>query len=235
MRHTRTAALALLGAALAWPGAAPLAAQGQVVRLPERDRPLAGEAPVAFAIGRAEGADHEMFGEVTAVAFDGQDNLYVLDRQNARVMVYDRTGRFLRQIGKRGQGPGELSMPLQMAVAPDGTVAVVDLGNANFSYFAPDGAFLRSTRLDEWMPSFGSPLAWHPRGGVLGTFRGRLPEPGAGSLRTEQSTPLVFHPAEGGAAQRVFAVPQTWTVQQSSEAPGQVRMSVTPRPPSRRR
>lgn len=227
MRHTKTAA-ALLGAALLWQDPGALAAQGQVVRLPERDRPLSGEAPVAFTIGRAEGADHEMFAEVSAVGFDAQDNLYVLDRQNTRVMVYDRGGRFLRQIGKPGQGPGELSVPVAMAVAPDGTVAVVDLGNMNFSYFRPDGTFLRSHRLDGWMPMFSAPVAWHPRGGVVGTFRARTGEMGAPA--GEQVTPLLFQPAADGAMHRIFGIPQTFTTQQSSSAPGQVQVRMMPPP-----
>ena len=92
----RTFAAPLLAAALL---SADAAAQDRVVRLPERDRALAGTPAPVFAIGRADGAAHETFGIVAGVAFDASDNLYVLDRQATHMLVYDRTGRFIRQIG----------------------------------------------------------------------------------------------------------------------------------------
>src|SRR5687768_12920717 len=104
MIHTnRRYAAPVLAAALLALGAGDAAAQGAIVRLPERDRPLAGTPAQVFAVGRAEGAEHEMFGEIAGVAFDASDNLYVLDRRSFRVMVYDRSGRYLRQIGKQGE------------------------------------------------------------------------------------------------------------------------------------
>lgn len=221
-RATTAAAVAAL-LVLAPPA---LAAQGQVVRLPERDRALAGEATVAFAIGRAEGAEHEMFADVTGVAFDASDNLYVLDRQNARVMVYDRAGRFVRQVGKKGQGPGELAVPMSMAVSPDGTVALYDMGMPGFVHFAPDGTYLRGRRLDAWRPMFtaGTPFAWHPRGGLVGTF---TPRGGTdGTFAQTLGTALVMVPAGEGAEARVFDLPQAVRIEGSSSAPGQQTVRV---------
>src|SRR5688500_10460579 len=114
MLSARRSAGPLLAAALLALDAGGAWAQGRIVRLPQADRPLAGTATQVFAIGRAEGAEHEMFGEVSGVLFDANDNLYVLDRQAKRVMVYDRTGRVLRQIGREGQGPGELIQPMHL-------------------------------------------------------------------------------------------------------------------------
>ena len=228
MTHSRRWAAA--AAAAVW-CLAPLAlaAQGQVVHLPERDRPLAGTAPVVFAIGRAEGADHEMFADVAAVAFDGRDNLYVLDRQSARIMVYDPAGRFLRQVGRKGQGPGELQVPLGMAVAPDGSIAVVDLGAQGFSTFAPDGTFQRSRRFEGWTPMLSAGHAWHPRGGVLGTYNPRITE--SGSFSRSLGTSLVLHPVGDGAPVRVFEIPQVTTVEQRSPNPSQ-RMVTVQGPPT---
>jgi hypothetical protein len=201
------------------------AAQAEVVRLPERDRALAGDAPVAFSIGRAEGADHELFGQVAAVAFDAADNLYVLDRQAARVMVYDRTGRFVRQVGSRGQGPAELGMPLSMAVAPDGTVAVADLAKPGIVLYRPDGTLLRGDRLEGMVPGMGSPLAWHPRGGLVGIFRQMAA--GTPGTSVDRTVPLLFRPLDGGAPVRIFDVPQTWMTEQSSPGEGRIMVRVT--------
>jgi hypothetical protein len=227
MIHTTRRYAAPLLAALLTMGAGTAAAQDRVVRLPERDRPLAGTAAQVFAIGRAEGAAHEMFGIVAGVAFDAAENLYVLDRQSARVMVYDRTGRFLRQIGREGQGPGELMVPLSLAVAGDGTVIVSDLGRRGYSLFRPDGTFLRNVTVENYMPGFSGGIGWHPRGGVVATYREAMGQPGQGSVtRTQNVLPLLFQPLAGGEPTRLYDIPQSIRVEQQSSGPNDTRMRI---------
>lgn len=166
-------------------GAGTLAAQ-PVVNLPAADRPLAGTPTPVFAVGREEGRSWEMLSNVEAAVFDAQENLYVLDRGNQRVLVFDRAGRFVREIGKEGDGPGELRTPLSMALASDGTLTVADLAQRRFNLFRRDGTFVRSVPFDDatGMPMRG--IAAHPAGGVVGIFRAlpmlgenvRAPQPG---------------------------------------------------------
>ncbi len=232
MIHTnRRYAAPQLAAALLALGAADAAAQGAIVRLPERDRPLAGTPAQVFAIGRAEGAEHEMFGEIAGVAFDASDNLYVLDRKGFRVMVYDRNGRYLRQIGTEGEGPGELIAPMQLAVAGDGTVIVSDLGRPGYALFRPDGTFLRNVSVNGWMPNPGTPVGWHPRGGIVAAYRQPFgpPRPGS-STQTQNVVPLLFQPVGGGEPTRIYDIPQTTRVEQQSSGPGQVNIRMRPPP-----
>lgn len=221
----------LLAAVLLAMGAADAAAQARTI-LPGRDRPLRGSAPQVYAVGAAEGADHEMFGEVAGVAFDRADNLYVLDRTGARVLVFDRAGRFVRQVGKRGDGPGELQAPMSIALAADGTLFVHDLARPGVSLFRPDGTFARSFRMDGWMPSSRQGIAWHPRGGLVGTFRAGLGETvrGGSFRREENATPLLYVPLDGGEPRPLFNVPQTWTVEGSSPSEGQMTVRVSAPP-----
>jgi hypothetical protein len=231
----RRYAAPVLAAALLALGAGEAAAQGAIVRLPERDRPLAGTPAQVFAIGRAEGAEHEMFGIVGGVAFDAAENLYVLDRQQARVMVYDRTGRFLRQVGRKGEGPGELIVPTQLAIGGDGTVVVADLGRDAYSLFRADGTFVRNVQFNGWMPAAGG-LAWHPSGAVVSTFRQAFRDQiQPGRVAFNQSTPLMAMPLGGGEPRRVFDVPSQEGVEQRAESPrpGQNQVMVRiARPPA---
>lgn len=233
MLASRRSAGPLLAAALLALPAGGARAQGPIVRLPAQDRVLAGTAPQVFALGKAEGAEHEMFGEISSVAFDAQENLYVLDRQAKRVMVYDRAGRFLRQIAKEGQGPGELIQPLQMVFAADGTLVVSDAGRFGYSVFRTDGTFVRNVTAEGLMPGGRTALSWHPRGGVVGTF---LEAPGLGSggpPRISNAAPLMLIPFGGGQPSRIFAVPSADRVSQSSTpgAGGRVEVNVVRRPP----
>lgn len=209
MRHTGwKVAAPLLAVALL---AANAGAQGRVVTLPRADRPLAGAPATVYTLGAAEGSEEQMFGIIAGVAFDAAENLYVLDRQNARVMVYGPNGRFLRQIGRKGQGPGELMIPTQMAVAPDGGVTVHDIGAGRMSVFRGDGTFVRNLQTGRTM---GGSLVWHPRGGVVATSREISgPEDLSGTMT---SIPLVFRSASGGEPVKLFDVPQRTSASQSS-------------------
>ncbi len=69
--------------------------------------------------GRGEG----QFNTPHAIAVDEKGQVYVADRQNDRVQVFDGEGRFLRQL----KGP-EAGRPYSVAVLADGGVAIADGG-----------------------------------------------------------------------------------------------------------
>ncbi|HEX9935918.1 MAG TPA: 6-bladed beta-propeller, partial [Longimicrobium sp.] len=134
--------------------AAPSAGAQRVIRLPEQDRPLTGRVATVFTIGAMEGRSWEMLSNADQAVFDRDDNLYVLDRGNARVLMFDRAGRFVRQLGRKGGGPGELEVPLSVAVLAGGWVAVLDLAHQNVSLFGADGRFVRTV---PWNREWGMP------------------------------------------------------------------------------
>jgi len=83
-----------------------------------------------------------------AVSRDGE-RIYVIDRSyndspNNRVVIYDKSGKKLKVIGSSGSGDGQFNIPLQGAVAPDGTLYVLDSGNFRVQAFDRDGKFLRA-------------------------------------------------------------------------------------------
>jgi sugar lactone lactonase YvrE len=83
-----------------------------------------------------------------AVSRDGE-RIYVVDRSynesdQHHVVVYDKAGKKIQVIGSRGKGDGQFNVPLQAAVAPDGTLYVLDSGNFRVEAFDKEGKFLRS-------------------------------------------------------------------------------------------
>ena len=71
------------------------------------------------------------FGRQTDVAFDQQGNIFVSDGYfDARVVKYDKTGRFLKAVGKRGTANLEFNTPHSIATDFQGNVYVGDRGNA---------------------------------------------------------------------------------------------------------
>lgn len=154
-------AVSVLAAAASVAGAQP------VITLPAADRPLAVRAPVLYAVGTDDGRPSEAFGSIAGVAFDRDENLYVLDRLNARIVVFDSLGRHRRTIGRRGGGPGEFGQPLSMGLAGDGPLVVADVGHRAFSVFGRDGRFVRRVPFPQGTMPTGGTLAHHPRGGVV--------------------------------------------------------------------
>jgi hypothetical protein len=140
--------LLLVGFALATPDAS---AQ-ESVTLPGRDRPIAASVEPLFRIGVAEGGDWETFADVTAVAFDARGRLYVVDRGARRVLVYDSSGRFQRELGRIGGGPGEFMLPVGVAVTADGLTAVGDAGHRSILLFDAEGRHVRSVSLGNARP-----------------------------------------------------------------------------------
>lgn len=107
------------------------------------DRRLPGLPAALYTLGKADGAEWESFGHLAHVAFDVDDNLYVLDAAVPVVYVYGPDGRLRQRIGRGGHGPGEFVMPLQLAVTDAGEVVVSDPGKRVFSIFDRAGRHLR--------------------------------------------------------------------------------------------
>lgn len=108
----------------------------------------------------------ELFGEAWDVELDQLGRVYVLDRLAKAVRVFDREGRFVRSLGREGEGPGEFSNPFGLAWDRDGNLWVVDVHLRRYSVFDTAGVHLREYRRAvggyswPWPGRFG-------RGGVL--------------------------------------------------------------------
>lgn len=187
---------------IADPAGTPVAAQ-EIVTLPAADRALSARTQPLFSVGRADGREWEVFGSIGAVAFDADENLYVLDRQNARISVFDSAGRHVRTFGRRGGGPGEFGRPLGMAVLPDGQVVVSDVTRSSFSIFGRDGSFRRSEPFAQGSLVVGSQLAPHPLGGVVSRAIGN---PGSSDPAALGDETLLWHRLGAGSARTVYTI-----------------------------
>lgn len=220
-RAPRRIAVALL---MALAPAASARAQA-VVRLPAADRALAAPAAPLFSVGRAEGRDWEMFGRVAHAAFDRAGNLYVLDQGRGRVVVFDGQGRFVRQFGRRGRGPGEFLAPMQIGVTGDGAVVVSDPAQG-FMVFGSDGAFRTTVPFAARGGALGLQMQAFPRGGVVTVQQQLAGVGGPGAPRTSGRS-LLWQRLDGsGTSATLFRVADASTAPRPGEAPAGARMSM---------
>ncbi|MCB1930468.1 MAG: 6-bladed beta-propeller [Rhodocyclaceae bacterium] len=91
----------------------------------------------------------DLFDRLTSVtASPDGSRIYVVDiggvlSDNHRIRVFDaHTGEHIRDIGKRGAGPGEFNLPRDLAIGKDGRLYVVDGGNFRVQIFDAEGKYL---------------------------------------------------------------------------------------------
>ncbi|MGH2396476.1 MAG: 6-bladed beta-propeller, partial [bacterium] len=83
-------------------------------------------------------------GPPTTIARDPAGGFYLRDA-DGMLQAYGSDGRFVRQIGQRGAGPGEYERVRNVLVSRDGSIHVLDAALGRHSKFSRDGEFLGST------------------------------------------------------------------------------------------
>jgi hypothetical protein len=119
----------------------------QVVYNPKNPSPLPGTTcqlilREELCIGDEEGEEF-IFSQIRSVQVDEEENIYVLDRKEVCVKVFDKNGKYLRTFGRRGQGPGELQNPLRMYLVAGKEILIYDRSNSRLSFYSLQGKCLR--------------------------------------------------------------------------------------------
>ena len=95
------------------------------------------------------GADAAHFNQPSDVITAPNGDIFVADghggNSNARIVKYDRSGKFVKTWGTRGSGRGQLDEPHALAMDSKGRLFVADRANNRIQIFDQNGTFL-----DEW-------------------------------------------------------------------------------------
>jgi hypothetical protein len=125
----------------------------EVIKNPEW--PIFDEPIVRFeeelAIGTNEEREEYQFSRISGIAIDEEERIYVLDYTEAHIKVFDKKGRYMKTIGKKGQGPGEMASPFSICIIPDDELVIQDLNNRRILYLTLEGNFLKSISTAEWV------------------------------------------------------------------------------------
>ncbi|MCK7541180.1 MAG: 6-bladed beta-propeller [Marinilabiliales bacterium] len=97
------------------------------------------------------------------IDIDSAGTIYACDSGNRRVQVFDRSGGFVRTLGRQGQGPGEYSFPSAVYLDQAGD-ACIGTGRS-LVVFDRDGVFKKNIPVK----TFLSTMILGPGGTIIGT------------------------------------------------------------------
>jgi hypothetical protein len=120
-------------------GKKPVAVKGQPSR-------IALVEELAFGGG---GNPDESLSQVNTFVVDGEGGVFALDFKEQKIKAFDKAGKFLRQMGKPGQGPGELGMASGIQRMSDGNLIVEDAANRRLALFKPSGEFIKNISMSD--------------------------------------------------------------------------------------
>lgn len=79
-----------------------------------------------------------------AVAVDKSGALWVLDKNERRVVKIDDSGSIVESVGSKGSKKGQLDDPTDITIASNGDIYIADQGNNWVQVFSSDGGFIRA-------------------------------------------------------------------------------------------
>jgi 6-bladed beta-propeller len=97
-----------------------------------------------LSVGVSTERPETSFSRIRDIEVDDLNRIYILDAKACHIKVFDGSGKYLRTIGKQGQGPEEFSRPFGMSLVGQGLIAVEDMGNRLIKFLDLDGHYVKS-------------------------------------------------------------------------------------------
>lgn len=127
------------------------------------------------------GCDQTHLNRPTDMAITPAGDVFVTDGYgNHRVVHFDKNGKYVKEWGKMGVGPGEFSLPHSIVMDSKGHLYVADRSNVRVQVFDQSGKFLQEwrnllvpwglwiTKDDEIWACGSSPMTWQSKDMYLG-------------------------------------------------------------------
>lgn len=101
-------------------------------------------------IGRSRADQTYIFSSVRWLGVDDEENIVVYDGKEVCFKVFDKSGKFIRKFGKKGQGPGEIMSPMGIGMVDHKLITVNDSGNNRFAYYSITGECMKETNREKF-------------------------------------------------------------------------------------
>ncbi|GAB1402825.1 hypothetical protein MASR1M74_00030 [Lentimicrobium sp.] len=143
----------------------------------DRGKTIASDIFPLFDFIKLETNDEAIFGNIERIIFYN-DRIFILDSEVAgKLLVFDRSGKYITTVGGKGKGPGEIIYPMDFYIDTlKKTINILDMGTSIKVYsLATDRfEFLNSSEIPATIGSFKTaPLPDNKRAFITG---GKNPE-----------------------------------------------------------
>ncbi|UCH94955.1 MAG: hypothetical protein JSV88_32530 [Candidatus Aminicenantes bacterium] len=103
--------------------------------------------------GDEEEDENKFFRTPVSMVIDENNVLYICDWHSHCIKVFDQYGSYLRTIGRKGQGPGDLYGPKYISFSSEGDILVFEWGGLRFQWFSREGKSKRILK-------YNGPASW---------------------------------------------------------------------------
>jgi sugar lactone lactonase YvrE len=98
-------------------------------------------------LGPETGPEETIVFSPRSIRVDALGNAYILDAEDIIIKIYDMDGNWIRNVGHRGQGPGEYMAINDFDITEDGNIYILDLPQRRITVITNKGKFVSSFSL----------------------------------------------------------------------------------------
>ncbi len=91
--------------------------------------------------GNKEKRDKYFWSKIAKMEIDNNGNFYILDIKQKNIKVFDKSGFYIKSIGRIGAGPGEFQYPWWIDIPDKRRIVILDMSRRNLLYYSLDGTF----------------------------------------------------------------------------------------------
>jgi len=100
-----------------------------------------------LTIGVIEGDEYYMMSYPHDLEVDADGNIYVMDWQQDYIRAYDKEGRYMRTVARKGRGPGEFESPADFKISVDGKLLLLGSKHLKLDVLDLEGNHLSGFKL----------------------------------------------------------------------------------------
>jgi hypothetical protein len=91
-------------------------------------------------------SENIIFHNLRDIATDSKNNIYILDNKEKTIYLFSEDGRFIKKIGRTGQGPGEFIRPCSIYIDPKDIIYVLDASQRRVEIFDSEANHIKSIK-----------------------------------------------------------------------------------------
>lgn len=99
-----------------------------------------------YDLGSEEKKD-EMFFKIKDIKIDRDGNIFILDTGDNCIKKFSKDKKFLKKVGRKGQGPGEMNSPANIDIDLRGNIYLNDSGNRRINVYDNDLKYIKTISL----------------------------------------------------------------------------------------